>query len=149
MKLFLVLALVVAFAWGAVLPQREAGGQSCMLCEFVIQTAEGYLSSNASEQEIIKFLEQACGLVPAPYSDEVRLPLALGPILPSRPSAASCSRRMARTSLSGSSRKKTPRYDRLISISLRALAILIRGDPPDLPSFTCPLRTSPSFHFFY
>lgn len=72
MKLVFLCVLLVASAWCAVLPGRVRGGQTCALCEFVIQTAEGYITSNSSEAEIIKFLDQACGLVPQPYSDEVR-----------------------------------------------------------------------------
>jgi len=57
-----ILALFALVAYAA--PQQG----SCPFCEFIIQTAEGYILNNATEQEILNFLGQACDALPSPYS---------------------------------------------------------------------------------
>uniref|UniRef100_A0A6B2LJ60 Saposin B-type domain-containing protein n=1 Tax=Arcella intermedia TaxID=1963864 RepID=A0A6B2LJ60_9EUKA len=41
----------------------------CVLCEYVIQTAEQLIVQNATEAQILAFLESACILLPSPYNE--------------------------------------------------------------------------------
>ena len=41
---------------------------TCSFCEFIIQTAEGYILNNATEQQILQLLSGACTLLPSPYN---------------------------------------------------------------------------------
>jgi len=71
MKISIVVVLALALSVSAAVPlKRGVQQQGCSLCEFVIQTVESYISSNATEQEILKVLETACTLLPAPYGTQ-------------------------------------------------------------------------------
>jgi len=59
MHLFLAFFVFVAYA------EQQ---QTCPFCEFVIQTAEGYILNNATEQEILSLIENACTVLPSPYN---------------------------------------------------------------------------------
>lgn len=72
--LVLLLAFVISsFAFVPIVkkPAVEGMGNNCALCEFVLQTAEGFISDNSTEEGILAFLEKACGAISEPYGSEV------------------------------------------------------------------------------
>merc|ERR1719324_11878 len=62
----LVLLALAAFASA----ETAQSGSTCSLCEFVVQVTEGYVTSNKTEAEILKFLETACTQIPDPYGSQ-------------------------------------------------------------------------------
>eukprot|EP01125_Pyxidicula_operculata_P004520 TRINITY_DN1709_c0_g1_i1.p1 TRINITY_DN1709_c0_g1~~TRINITY_DN1709_c0_g1_i1.p1 ORF type:complete len:203 (-),score=46.26 TRINITY_DN1709_c0_g1_i1:157-765(-) len=65
MKATLILALLVAATYGVTLDTQQS---TCTLCEFVIGQVESLIQQNATEQEVLGFIEDACNVLPSPYN---------------------------------------------------------------------------------
>jgi len=83
--ILLLVAIFAACAFAARphhLARRMQQQQGCALCEFVVQTVEGFVTSNSSEAQILNFLNRACTLLPDPYSGQcLQIVAAKGPEL--------------------------------------------------------------------
>jgi len=49
---------------------RSTFGQTCPFCEYVVATVEQLVENNATESEILQWLEKACALLPTGYSQQ-------------------------------------------------------------------------------
>jgi len=80
MKLLVVLLALAAISETFAVVQKterasdeDGMGQTCALCQFALQTVEGFISDTSTEAEIFGFLEKVCGMLPSNYSEEVLL----------------------------------------------------------------------------
>lgn len=67
---FVIFAVLLCL--GSALAKPAQSGQSCTMCQFVANYAEDFLSSNATETEIITFVSTVCNLFPGAFKQEVR-----------------------------------------------------------------------------
>jgi hypothetical protein len=67
---FVIFAVLLCL--GSALAKPAQSGQSCTMCQFVANYAEDFLSSNATETEIITFVSTVCNLFPGAFKQQVR-----------------------------------------------------------------------------
>jgi len=60
------LRFLLAFASARNLRPVHPDG-TCAFCEFVLETVEGFVINNSTEQDIVSWLGSACSLLPSPY----------------------------------------------------------------------------------
>lgn len=65
---FVIFAVLLCL--GSALAKPAQSGQSCTMCQFVANYAEDFLSSNATETEIITFVSTVCNLFPGAFKQE-------------------------------------------------------------------------------
>jgi saposin len=54
----------------SVIEVTKPEGELCVICEFVLATAEQYLTGNETEQQVILFIENVCYLLPSSIRSE-------------------------------------------------------------------------------
>jgi hypothetical protein len=68
-----VFFLLALFSVQLVSAKTQVGSTTCAVCEYLVGLAEGYVTTNTTEQEFIQKLDKACGLFPAfaPVCDQM------------------------------------------------------------------------------
>jgi saposin len=75
LTLVTVVCFCVAFAFAHVNPKAEVSSpqdQTCTICQLVAGYAEDYLKNNATEQQILQFVEGVCLLFPSQFRPQCR-----------------------------------------------------------------------------
>jgi len=71
MKLLLAVAFVALLGFFS-LPTASAQSLECQFCKFAVNFIEGYLQENATESEIVRYLDAICSLAPSSIAAECK-----------------------------------------------------------------------------